>query len=509
MPRKSRKQTVAEGVRKLNLRTPEPEPEADEPYSPPRLGRLQPMIYPDSNGMAAPNPEDEAEAQLGMFPGAPPPVPVPEFPSVAPETASSQRSRFESPVREDVLVTSHETMENLSQFFGNLPDRERFDVAVWRCDPQSPQNQRKRAWKGRVPLPTSYTLEEGIDREFGGGVYYWRLGFEGRHASRSDLPADYQALPMAGYIRLETAAKGEEAAPVGVDPLLEARLQKAEGAQSELLGFLKEMVRDKKDTASKDSDAMTKLMTVVLAANQSQMQAMQQQAANQQQFLLAMLTMTEKKASEAREQKDSMMQLMMEAVRGETSGDKPMATTLIENLPRILEGLAKVPGLAQPSPRVAPPVQALPPAPPQPIQTKAPVPVVVAPPAAAPVAEDYPTAIARRCIAGWQGREPADKCADAIEELGTDENFNDLLDTDQAQVIAFLAVGFKAANNIEAPDELKQYARAVLAELHERYPDNAPEPMAPAGPVPQPVPVPAPAPAVQVPNAPAQGQAAG
>jgi len=489
MTKRKTRQKLTEAVRKLNLRAPEPEPEAPEVEL-----LTMPPTFDDGNGNGG------IEDQPLPFP---PPAMPPLMPSVAPETASSQRTRFESPVREDVLVTSHETMENLSQFFGNLPDRERFDVAVWRCDPQSPQNQRKRAWKGRVPLPTSYTLEEGIDREFGGGVYYWRLGFEGRHASRADLPADYQALPMAGYIRLETAAKSEEESP-GVDPQLEARLQKAEGAQSELLSFLKEMVRDKKDSASKDSNAMTSLMTVVLAANQSQMQAMQQQAANQQQFLLAMLTMTEKKASEAREQKDGMMQLMMEAVRGETSGEKSMSTTLIENLPRILEGLAKVPGLAQPSPRMAPPIQ-LPPAP-----ASAPAPVPVRPPAIVTVGpspvpanpDDYPTVIAKRCIAGWQNKEAVGVCADAIEELGSDENFNDLMDTDQAQVIAFLAMGFKAANNIDCPEELQAYARAVLEELAARYPDE-PEKTPAVTVVPVPVPV------IPVSNAQAQGQAAG
>jgi hypothetical protein len=463
--------------------------------------------FPGMNGLQV-EPETEAEPEYGQMPelhlgeSAGP---------VAPVVEQSERARFETPVEPDVLVTSHETFRQLGQFFDSLPNRSRFELQVWRCDPNAPHNFKKREWCGRIPLPEGMTLEEALDKEFGGGVYFWRLACDGRHSSRSDLPGDLQAMPMLGYVRLATPPKDEraEGEREAREQHLYERLEKVQREKEDaMLGLLKDMLRESKSNAASGTDSLVKMMTVMMTAQAQQMQMQQANAQQQSNFLLQLLAMNEKKGSEAREERDELFRVLLEGVRNDATGDKPFSHTLVEQLPKILEGLAKVPALAQASPRAQAP---LPPPPPPPPQVPAPVVVqpgvvsgsarhgVAAPPVPAqPVPEDlsrrspagaepddYPTSIAKCCIRHWQGGAPASEAAAAVEAIGTEDNFNDLLDTDPEAVVGFLAMGFAAANNVQAPPELLAYARATLQTLHDAYPE---EPPAPAAPTPLPAP---------------------
>jgi len=410
--------------------------------------------------------------------GLPPYAPLPVAAGPAPTVASSERARFETPVGGEVLVTTHEDYGRLANMFSSLPDRSRYKLAIYECV-NGKRVRQGAVYLGPIEIPSNGMLEEAIDAMFGGGDYYWKLQLDGHWAGRADLPGDFQGMPLSDFLSLGTAKKARK------EPVSETGKAPAADIRGDaMIELLKEMVRDSRKTENSGADGLTKIMTVMLTASQQQMGMMQAQAQQQQAFLMQLLAINEKKGSEAREQRDEMLGILMESIRGQATGEKSMG----QSLPRILEGMAKIPALSQPSQRALP-AQPQPAAVPQ-VPAPAPAPV----PAPAPTAEpDYPSDIAAECVASFEARRGHLDCADRIEKLGTDDNFNDLLDTEPEKVVAFLAMGYQAARKAGAPAELLQYARQVLAELHRRYPEEA----APAAPVVQAsltVPAPAPAP---------------
>jgi len=411
----------------------------------------------------------------------PPYAGMPPAAGPAPVVAASERARFETPVGEDVLVTSHEDYARLANFFLALRDRSRYKLAVYDCV-NGRRVRQGAVYLGPIEVPANGMIEEAIDAHFGGGDYWWRLMFDGHWASRDNLPGDFQGMATSDFLSLGTSKKPRPLAQQQV----EAKKDATEVVKNDaMIDLLKEMVRDSKRSESGAADGLTKIMTVMLTASQQQMAMMQAQAQQQQAFLMQLLAINEKKGSEAREQRDEMLGILMESIKGQATGEKSMGQTLVENLPRILEGMGKIPALSQPSPRHAPaalPAPVPPPAVVAPGQVTAAAPRPVPAPAPAPAEPDYPSDLATECVNSFEaGRNHLD-CADRVEQLGTDDNFNDLLDTEPEKVVNFLAMGYKAARKAEAPPQLLNYARQVLAELHRRYPEQDNAAAAPAAP---------------------------
>jgi len=421
-----------------------------------------------------------------------------EAAELIPEKAETERRVYMRGPTGETESFDRENYNKLSNFLHDMPDRSNYSIMVWRVPLKGSGG---REYVGMMPLPDK-VLDEAIREEHGGGRYFWQLAYDGRFVRPDQLPPDLAAkdLKMAGYVTIAGNPKVKEEEGDGrgsaeIDDLrqhVEKTQQIASAQQDAMMGLLKEQLEDQKKRADSSGQSMIQLFTVLMAGMQQQQQTANQLAQQQTTFMMNMMQLQDKKSEEMHGGRENLLREIIELMKAGMNPDapqKPFGQVLLESLPSVLDKLQTVPALQNISPRkqaqmvpAAQPVRALPAAP-----VAAPVAAPEAPPVPAHrfVAEDNPylTEVVKTVWDHYGNGRTPDDCANAVAKLGTDEQFDKLMETDNDFASVLVSGAWSAYKGGEPPSELLGYARAVHLELQrEEEPPEVKAESAPAAP---------------------------
>lgn len=417
------------------------------------MGRKRRARNPEAD--AVPAAPDEEENLPGMEGG------------VAPQVATRDGVRFEGEIPADVSVIEEESYYRVRDFIGGRPDRSKFRLAFWRCDPDIPEDRTRHKWLGRFPIPEGI-LEEFLALKFGPGHYRWQLTLGTRFMSRRELPPTMRDIPMEGFVQV-----GEDRVPEDGRPFGDAGGEVVErfAPQDDQAALMREVLAQVREDNKNQAGSMVAMMQVMLQGMQAQAGAAATLAQQQMTFLLKQMEERDRVYKESRAEKDDMWSRMFDVVREVGGGGEPRDATsrLIDNLPGIVGELnrltvgrrdAPAPAAANPTP-----VQALPAPAGQQEETEA---VRI---------QKYVGEVINEFMRWHRRGKDAEFIASILEELGTDEEYDWLTSQDVEQVVGHLAELHKQFMKADAPADLLAKAREVftlMGEAGEEEPEAAP-----------------------------------
>lgn len=421
----------------------------------------------------------------------------------APTVVRREGKRFLSEPPAGSQVVNDDTYSALENLFQGRPERIKFRLAIFRLqEPDTAPGE----YLGRIPMPNDL-LEEVIARRWGPGHYRWQLSLTNRFAGAKDLPSDLRDLPLEGFVSVdaEIAAAvgwdGRAPGPLGEIPEI---LPAPPDPMTQVLALVKEnQERDRQDRRE-SSNSMVQMMGMVLQGVQAQANQAAELARQQSQFLLGQLQLAEVRHKEQRSEKDEMWKQMVDIFR-ETGGPRGEAADpalkIVEQLPSILQLLGDF-GRQNP----AAVKKGLPAPAPAPVPASAPAPAQTGGQTVDEALRSYVAAIAGRFHEDWKATKTADEQAEALANLGSDEQYEWLLDQDDYMILATLNQLYQKSVGQRPPKEFSDRAVEVLRILRE---DAVDVPVAPDAPAlaPAPAPAPAPPPVQAPPAAPAPGTA--
>lgn len=394
---------------------------------------------------------------------------------VKPRVEEDAHQRYESQPRRDIFTISRESYDSIREFLSSRGDRDTWSVALFRADPEWPEN--RKLWKyipGQMPMPDGM-LEDAVNRKHGPGVYRWQLCKDGKYAGQDMLPPTLRGTSLNGWVSIsqEDADDDDEV--------------EMHGMPSGALGtpdVLLEIIRSGRHDAQQNSAQMVDILRANADAFKVQMEVMVKQMEAQNTFLQAQLERDREESRRRQEEKDGMWKEIVGLVRDMRDGDgRSTVDRVIDGaVPLVRElagaGMFKVPSTAPVPTGATPPPGAAPPPPPaQPNQPEMPQ-----RPAQGLTDEErnnpvfmYVASLVNKLWQLYTGQVDIDLAAEQLERIGSDEEFDWLLQQGTDTVLQAVD-GFHARfKSGPAPKELLDYTRAVYAAIQEDNPADTPE----------------------------------
>ena len=417
--------------------------------------------------------EEDAEPAESGLPEAP--EPAGRTVRVQPLVAEDGRTRFEAAPDEDVYAISQRDYRQLAEFLDGLSDKDRYHLALWRCDPRMPAARKRQNYlPGGMEIPDGM-LEDSLSELHGPGVYRWQLLRDGRYASPDKLPPSLKGVGLAGYIQIagKPLIEGDGAGGLPMMPPPPA------DTGTELL---RDLLQQQREDARNNRSEMADILRANTDGFKVQMSGMVETMKAQTMFLQHQLEQTRLETKERTAEKDGMWKEIVGLVkdlRGE--GDtRSTADRLLENAPLLIDKLQTA-GLfaAKPgAPPAAPaPAQSGPPATPPPDRPME----GLKPEERNNTLFMYITGLVNKLHSCYQSKVEPDLAAESISRIGTDAEFDWLMEQGEETVVSTVDSLHKRFKGAPAGEELLAYVRAVWAELLKET-EPAAGPDAPAAP---------------------------
>ena len=397
-------------------------------------------------------------------------------PGVAPAVEQRDGMRFEGQVDPGVTVIAEENYNRLKDFVAGRPDKTKYRLALFRCDPQVPEDSSRRKWLGKVSLPDGI-LEDELERRWGPGTYRWQLAFVNRFVGRKDLPPTMQDIPLEGFVTVDGLPREALVAEVDDAP-----------ADNGNIGLIREMLSLSREESKSQTASMVQMFGLLISGMQAQQAAAAQLATQQTQFLLNQMQMREQVFKETRAEKDGMWVRILDVVKdfgGRGSDNRDTTDRLIDNLPGIVGELNKLtvgrtrPQEATPA---APATPATPAAPQQPETEEM-------------RTQRYIGEVLNEFVRWFRRGKDANFIADIITEVGSDEEYAWLMGQETETVVKYIGILHQQFLKAPAPPEMLAMAQQVFSMLKADF--DKPEPEQPAAPAVQAAPAEAAKPAPQ------------
>jgi hypothetical protein len=418
---------------------------------------------------------------------------------VRPRVEEDEGQRYEAEPRQDIFTISRESYNALTGFLSARQDRDTWSIALWRCNPDWPENRKE--WKyipGQIPVPDGL-LEDAVNKKCGPGIYRWQLFKDGRYAGPDLLPPTLRGVARCGWVAISEEGAAEEAE-------IESAGFGGMGAFGGMGGseVLMEIIRGSRQEARDNNSQLVDILRANTESFRAQMEMATTQMRTQTDFLVAQMERDREETRRRQEEKDGMWKEIVGLVRDMREGDtRSTGERLLESAPAIIDqlkgaGLFKVPSPG-PVPMAAPQPIPAPPAPqpgPQPTEEERSNPVFV-----------YVATLTNKLWNLFSGQVDPDLAAEQLERFGSDQEFDWLMEQGADRIVQGVDALYARFKGGQAPPELLDYTRKVYQALataeYEPAEDQpgAPPPAAPDAPEPGPV-TPA-----SAPEAPAEAEA--
>jgi hypothetical protein len=406
-------------------------------------------------------------------------------PGVAPAVEQRDGMRFEGQVDPGVTVIAEENYNRLKDFVAGRPDKTKYRLALFRCDPQVPEDSSRRKWLGKVSLPDGI-LEDELERRWGPGTYRWQLAFVNRFVGRKDLPPTMQDIPLEGFVTVDGLPREALVAEVDDSP-----------ADNGNIGLIREMLSLSREESKSQTASMVQMFGLLISGMQAQQAAAAQLATQQTQFLLNQMQMREQVFKETRAEKDGMWAKILEVVKdfgGKGSDSRDTTDRLLDNLPTIIGELNKLTAGRTPAaaPAAASAGQATSPAQVQPGVETSEV-----------RTQKYVGEVLNEFVRWFRRGKDAEFIAGIISEVGGDDEYAWLMGQDTDTVVKYIGILHQQFLKAPAPPDMLAMATTVFSTLKKEWDEQQKEP-APEAPAAQAAPA-APAVATAPPNTALQG----